>query len=461
MRTVTVAVIGAGTAGLTAYRAARKHTDSVLLIDPGPLGTTCARVGCMPSKLLIASADTAWHMRHADIFGVSAADIQVDGHKVMERVRRMRDRFVGKVLEGMESIPEQDMLHQPVRFISDHLLETADGELIEAARVVIATGSRPAVPEFLQKAGKRLLLNDDLFELDTLPASVAVFGPGVIGLELGQALHRLGVRVRMFGVGGAVGPISDDEIRQAALKCFGAEFPLDPDAQVSSITETATGVKVTFKDASGEEVTELFDYLLAATGRRPNVDQLGLENTSIQLDERGIPRFDIDTLQCSPAHIFIAGDANNYLPLLHEAADEGDIAGRNAALLPDVKPGHRTIPLAVVFSDPQIATIGLRPAEVQQQFAERHAVAAYDFADQARAKVLGKDRGLMKVWAEKGSGRLLGVEMLGPDVEHLAHLLAWAMQQQLSVSDLLAMPYYHPVLEEGLRSLLRELQTRL
>lgn len=458
MRKVKVAVIGAGTAGLTAYRTARKHTDSVLLIDPGPLGTTCARVGCMPSKLLIAAADTAWHMQHASQFGVSPGAITVDGPKVMQRVRQMRDCFVGKVLKGMESIPDTDRLHEAVGFKSDHLLETSSGELIEAERIVIATGSRPAVPGMLNAAGSRLLLNDDLFELETLPESVVVFGPGVIGLELGQALHRLGVRVRMFGVGGAVGPIGDEQIRQAALECFGNEFPLDPDAEVSTINETDTGVEVTFKDASGDSITENFEYLLAATGRRPNVDQLGLENTHLELDERGIPVFDRHTLQCSTPHVFIAGDANNHLPLLHEAADEGGIAGHNAALLPDVKPGHRTVPLAVVFSDPQIATIGLRPAQIEQQYEERYAVASFDFADQARAKVLAKDRGLMKVWAEKGTGTLLGAEILGPDAEHLAHLLAWAMQQQLAVNDLLAMPYYHPVLEEGLRSLLRELK---
>jgi len=461
MYKVDVAVIGAGTAGLTAYRSARGHADRVLLIDPGPLGTTCARVGCMPSKLLIAAADTAWHMQNADKFGVRAEQIQIDGARVMQRVRQMRDRFVGKVLKGMESIPEADRLSQAVRFVSDHRLETDDGQIIEAERIVIATGSRPSVPGMLKAAGKHLLVNDDLFELNTLPESVVVFGPGVIGLELGQALSRLGVRVRLFGVGGAVGPIGDAEIRQAAEEYFNTEFPLDPDARVTEIKETDSGVEVAFLDPQGQEVREQFDYLLAATGRRPNVDQLGLENTSLELDERGVPRFDPKTLQCSTEHIFIAGDANNYLPLLHEAADEGRIAGRNAALLPQVTPGERTVPLAVVFSDPQIATVGLRPAEVEQNHASRYAMASFDFADQARAKVLARDQGLMKIWAEKGSGVLLGAEIFGPDAEHLAHLLAWAMQQKLSVKALLGMPYYHPVLEEGLRSLLRELQKRV
>lgn len=315
MHKVKVAVIGAGSAGLNAYRSARKHTDSVLLIDPGPLGTTCARVGCMPSKLLISAADAAWHMQHARMFGISAGQIRIDGVKVMQRVRQMRDRFVGKVLKGMESIPAHDRLAESVRFKDDHLLETSTGELIEAERVVIATGSRPAVPGILHGAGKRLLLNDDLFDLETLPESVVVFGPGVIGLELGQALHRLGVRVRMFGVGGAVGPIGDEDIRKAALECFAGEFPLDPDARVNEIRETDAGVAVTFTDTNGQQVTETFDYLLAATGRRPNVDQLGLDNTRLALDEKGVPVFDPHTLQCSVEHIFIAGDANNHLPL--------------------------------------------------------------------------------------------------------------------------------------------------
>jgi len=461
MQKVNVAVIGAGSAGLTAYRSAREHADRVVLIDPGPLGTTCARVGCMPSKLLIAAADTAWHMRHAGIFGVEAENIRVDGVQVMQRVRQMRDRFVGRVLKGMESIPETDRLSQAVRFVSDHRLEADDGQIIEADSIVIATGSRPNVPGMLKAAGEHLLVNDDLFELPSLPESVVVFGPGVIGLELGQALSRLGVRVRLFGVGGAVGPIGDEQVRQSAQEYFNTEFPLDPDARVIEIKETRSGVEVVFLDSEGRELKEHFDYLLAATGRRPNVDQLGLENTSLELDERGVPRFDPATLQCSTEHIFIAGDANNYLPLLHEAADEGRIAGRNAALLPEVTPGQRTVPLAVVFSDPQIATVGLRPEEIEQNYADRHAAASFDFADQARAKVLARDQGVMKIWAEKGSGVLLGAEIFGPDAEHLAHLLAWAMQQKLSVKALLGMPYYHPVLEEGLRSLLRELQKRI
>ncbi len=461
MRHAHVAIIGAGSAGLTAYRQARQHSDSVVLIDPGPLGTTCARVGCMPSKLLIAAADTAWHARHGATFGIDIPQVHVDGKAVMNRVRSLRDRFVDKVLKGMTGIPAEDRINSRVQFVSDHELQTETGDRLKAERIVIATGSRPSIPGFLHAAGDRLLINDDLFEWEELPESVVVFGPGVIGLELGQALSRLGVRIRMFGVGGAIGPIEDSEIRQVAQQCFNGEFPLDADASVSAIRQAGQSVEVDFLDLDGTPCTETFDFLLAATGRRPNVDNLGLDNTSLKLDEHGIPLFDTTTLQCSLPHIFIAGDANNHLPLLHEASDEGAIAGRNAARLPDVQPGHRTTPLAVVFSDPQIATVGLRPSHIEQQYANRFAVASFNFNEQARAKVLSRDRGLMKIWAERGSGDLLGAEILGPDAEHLAHLLAWSMEQRLSVDQVLAMPYYHPVIEEGLRNLLRELKSRL
>lgn len=461
MRSTQVAVIGAGSAGLNAYRQARKHTDSVLLIDPGPLGTTCARVGCMPSKLLIAAADAAWSARQAQALGVHAGEIQIDGKAVMNRVQEMRDRFVGKVLSGMSAIPEENQISQSVRFIADHLLETADGEQIEAERIVIATGSRPAIPKFLYNADDRLLVNDDLFELADLPQSVVVFGPGVIGLELGQALHRLGVRVRMFGVGGAIGPLGDAEVLACAAETFSAEYPLDADAKVTKVERTGAGVSVTFTDRDGTEQNESFDYLLAATGRRPNVDNLGLENTSLELDEHGIPLFDTTTLQCGNSAVFIAGDANNHLPLLHEASDEGHIAGDNAGRYPELRAGHRTVPLAVVFSDPQIATVGMTARKISAYDSSLIASASLPFANVARAKVLNRTEGMMKVWADRKTGKLLGAELLGPDVEHLAHLLAWAIEWNQSIDDMLAMPYYHPVLEEGIRSLLRKLKAAI
>lgn len=460
-RKVDVAVIGTGTAGMVAYRAARKHTDRLVIVEGDQYGTTCARVGCMPSKLLIAAAEAAHDMAGADLFGVHAEGIRIDGKAVMARVRSERDRFVQNVLDTVERFPAEHRLTGMVRFIDDHRLAVGNKVEIEAGRIVLATGSRPNVPKFLHAAGDRLLINDTIFELDDLPESVVVFGPGIIGLELGQALSRLGVRIRMFGVSGSVGAIRDEAIREYALNTFNSEFPLDASADVKAVERVGDGVRVTFKDQSGGETSETFEYLLAATGRRPNVDQLDLQNTHLELDDRGMPLFDRYTLRCSQDHIFIAGDANNELPLLHEATDEGRIAGDNAGRYPDIRSGLRRAPLAVVFTDPPIATVGLTLDQVRERCKCCYATGEVSFEDQGRSRVIGKNKGLLKVYGEHGTGLFLGAEMFGPAAEHIGHLLAWAAQKHMTVSEMLDMPFYHPVIEEGVRTALRDLNHKL
>lgn len=459
-RRVDVAIIGAGTAGMGAYRAARAHTDSLVLIEGGHYGTTCARVGCMPSKLLIAAADQAHSMGQGAKFGVHPGDIRIDGQAVMARVRSERDRFVSFVLEAIEDMPPEHRLTGHARFVDAHRLIVDEQVEVTADRIILATGSRPNIPGFLKEAKDRLVVNDDIFEWQDLPASVAVFGPGIIGLELGQALSRLGVRIRMFGVGGSVGPIREDKTRQYALRVFNREFPLDPEADVKAVERTDQGVAVTFADA-GKEVTETFDYLLAATGRQPNLDHLDIQNADIELDDRGTPLFNRYTLQCGDSHIFIAGDSNNDAPLLHEAADEGRIAGNNAGRFPDVRAGLRRTPLAVVFTDPQIATVGLTIDEVNERCQGCFAVGEVSFEGQGRSRVIGKNQGLLRVYGERGSGQFMGAEMFGPAAEHIAHLLAWSVQRRLTVSEMLDMPFYHPVIEEGVRTALRDLNRNL
>ena len=293
-----IAVLGAGTAGLAAYRAAKAAGKRALLIEGGPYGTTCARVGCMPSKLLIAAAEAAHNAAHTEPFGVHVqGEIAVDGVAVMDRVKRERDRFVGFVLEGVENIPAEDKIRGYARFVSDTVLRVDEHTEIHASRVVIATGSRPAVPPPFRGLGDRLVLNDDVFACDDLPRRVAVFGPGVIGLELGQALARLGVEVRVFGVSGSLGGISDPQVRHSARKIFQREFYLDPDARVLETQRVGDEVEVRYVALDNSERTERFDYALVATGRRPNVDGLGLENTSLQLNAQGVPLFDRDTMQ--------------------------------------------------------------------------------------------------------------------------------------------------------------------
>jgi dihydrolipoamide dehydrogenase len=442
------------------YRAARAHTGSLLLIEEAQYGTTCARVGCMPSKLLIAAAEAAHDVGRAARFGVHLeGPVRIDGREVMARVRRERDRFVGFVIEAVEDWPAETRTSGSARFVDDRTLELDGGERVEAGRIVIATGSRTTCPAMFDGLGDRVIVNDDVFDWQDLPGSVAVFGAGVIGLELGQALARLGVRVRLFGKGGGLAMLSDPDVRAATLAAMREELAFDPDAEVRSVTREGDAVVVRYADGGPEQV-ERFDYLLAATGRRPNLDGLGLENTSLKLDARGVPEFDRFTMQCGDSHIFIAGDVNGDIPLLHEAADQGRIAGENAGRFPDVRSGLRRTPLSVVFTDPNIAAIGQSYRALMASGTD-FAIGGVDFGDQGRSRVILRNRGLLRVYAEHGTGLLLGAEMLGPRAEHVAHLLAWAHQKRMTVSEMLDMPFYHPVIEEGVRTALRDANAKL
>ncbi len=461
-RHVDVAVIGAGTAGLAAYRAAAAVTQRVLMIEAGHHGTTCARVGCMPSKLLIAAAEAAHHARHAKPFGVHAEKVRVNGAEVMARVRSERDRFVGFVLEGVDRIPSDHKIHGRARFQGPGRLAVGN-ERVNARSIVIATGSSPTVPPIFESVRDRLVINDDVFMWDDLPKSIAVFGAGVIGLELGQALSRLDVRVRMFGRSGTIGPLTDPSVKAAALTALREDMPIHPDATVHSLRRTLDGVEVAFNDDDGVSRKETFEYVLVATGRKPNLGGFGLEHAGIDLDDSGAPIYDRNTLQAKgSAAVFIAGDVNDDVPLLHEAADEGRIAGNNAAQYPNVTPGLRRSLLSITFTEPQMAIAGARWADLAPQFkASEVVVGEIDFSDQGRSRVMLQNRGLGHVYADRETGRFLGAELAGPRVEHIGHLLAWAHQQKLTIHEMLTMPFYHPVIEEGLRTALRDAASKL
>ncbi|WP_395701918.1 dihydrolipoyl dehydrogenase [Aquabacterium sp.] len=459
-REVDVAIIGAGTAGMGAYRAALQHTPRVLVIEGGPYGTTCARVGCMPSKLLIAAAEAAHGAAHAAPFGVQVGGVRIDGAAVMQRVRSERDRFVGFVTASVDTWPADHRLRGWAHFVDAHTLQVAgeDGRTtrVSAQRIVIATGSRPQVPAaWRTAAGDRLIVNDDVFAWQTLPDSVAVLGGGVIALELAQALHRLGVRVRLHARSQRLGPLTDATLQRRAREIFGAELPLTLGASDLRLQRDGNGVRV---HAGGRD--ERFDWVLAAVGRQPALAGLQLQHADLPLDPHGVPLFDRRTGQVGDSHVFIAGDAHDETPLLHEAADDGRIAGDNAGRFPDIRVRPRRAPLAVVFSDPQLMIAG--DSHAQLVAAGRHfETGEVSFDDQGRSRVMLKNRGALHVYAERETGKLLGAEMIGPAAEHLGHLLAWSVQRGDTVQQMLDSPFYHPVIEEGLRTALRHLQRHL
>ncbi|SEQ39598.1 dihydrolipoamide dehydrogenase [Ectothiorhodospira magna] len=445
-----VIIIGAGSAGLAAVREVRKQTERFLLINDGPYGTTCARVGCMPSKALIEAAN-AYHARNkAERFGIRGSEhLSIDVAVVLQRVRALRDRFVGRVLKATDAMGVRSIAGR-ARLLSPRQVAVGD-DILETRSIIIATGSRPVVPTAWQALGERLLTTDTFFEQETLPGRMAVIGLGAIGVEMAQALSRLGVDVHAFGKGERIAGVSDPAVAKAVRKALEDEFSIHTGHEVG-LCATADGVRV----QAGPVDIEV-DRVLVAVGRKPNLDDLGIETLGVSLDKRGLPPFDRNSLQIADLPVFIAGDANADASLLHEAADEGYIAGVNALASEPTRFCRRT-PLAIVFSDPGIASVGQRFSDLNEA---QCLIGSIDFGSQGRALTAQRNQGLMRVYASADDGRLLGAEICAPAAEHMAHLLALAVERRLAVHDFLAMPFYHPVLEEGLRSALREIAGKL
>ena len=440
-----VAVIGAGTAGLAAERHARRQGATTRLIDPEFAGTTCATVGCMPSKLLIAAADAAHGASDADRFGIHAR-VEVRGAEVLGRVRRMRDDFARGVRRSIADLPDGTCLRARARFDAPGVLALDTGDTVEARAIVIATGAAPDLPGPYRAVSDRVLTNRTIFELDDLPASLGVIGAGPLGLELAQAMHRLGVQVELFDSGDTLAGLPPETSR-ALYAILSDGFPIHLDCKPKPAPHP-DGVELTWNGH-----TARFERVLVAAGRPPSLNALELENTDLDLDDHGTPIFDPDTLQCGAAPVFIAGDANHDRPLLHEASDEGTVAGCNAATWPDVSASPRKTPLAIAFTRPEAATIGTIPDPDD----DTHVTGTADYGDQGRAKVMGQAHGLLRLHARATDGRLTGASLCAPGGEHLAHLLAWTIQQGLTASDVLDLPFYHPTLAEGLQTALRDI----
>ncbi len=445
-RSTDIAIIGAGTAGLSAAREITLAGASALLIDRGPLGTTCARAGCMPSKAALHAGRQWATLRELGGGGPTHDGLKPDD--LWRHVQATRDRLAQGAARRTIDFAGDQLVMGEARFLDERTIDV-DGQRISARAFVVATGSRPVVPVSLASLGDGVLTTDTLFDLPSLPRSIGILGMGAIGLEMGLALARLGVRVVGGDLKAAPAGIADPEVLDRAIERFGRELTM------------WLGHKVDAHKADGQLLlssagsTATVDCLLAALGRSPNVDALELWRAGIAPDGGNRLPLDADTLRLGQAPIFLAGDVSPDRPLMHEALDEGRIAADGAlrmiGLRPKTPPPRRT-PIAIVFSDPDVAAVGVAFDALDP---DRTVIGTAQGSDNGRSRILGDDANLVRVYADRRSGALLGASLIATHGEHLAHLLAWAVQRGETVHDLLGMPFYHPTIEEMVQTALK------
>jgi pyruvate/2-oxoglutarate dehydrogenase complex dihydrolipoamide dehydrogenase (E3) component len=438
-------VIGGGSAGLTATQAACKLGAKVLLIDKHALGGDCLFTGCVPSKTLIRAAEVAHEMRHAGRFGLAPVEPVVDGAKVFAHVKSVIAH-----IGSHEDSPERyrglgaDVRFGTAKFVSPTELEL-DGKKLTARAFLIATGSRAAVPpvEGLAEAG--FMTHESVFELTAIPASLAVIGGGPIGCELGQALARLGCRVTIVEQAARILEKEDIECSTEVRTRLEAEGIVMHTGVTLTRVEHSAGVKRLHGTQGGSPIHVEAAEILVATGRRPNVEELGLAAAGIDHDAR---RIQVDAeLRTTNGRVFAAGDvAGNYY-FTHMAGYEGVIAMRNALLPLASRVDYRVVPWTT-FTRPEVARVGDTEDEARKS-GEPVEVYRCRFAEVDRALTDVTPEGFAKIVSVRG--RIAGVHIVGAHAGELIHPAVLSMREGLKVDALASMNWVYPTLSEVLR----------
>lgn len=439
--TYDIAVIGAGSGGLSVAAAAAQFGRRVVLFERGRMGGDCLNYGCVPSKALLYAASRAQTVRDAGNYGIAAGTPEIDYAAVMAHVRRAiaaiaphdsQERFEGLGVT---------VVRQPARFRDAETIE-ADGIAYRARRIVIATGSRPAIPPIPGLAGVPFFTNETLFENTARPAHLVIIGGGPIGLEMAQAHRRLGSRVTVVE---AIKPLAKDdpELAAVALAALTREgVDIRAETKVLAVAAMADGIAV---DTDGGRIEGT--HLLVAAGRKPNIEDLNLEAAGIAFSARGIT---VDDRQrTSNARIFAIGDVAGGLQFTHVAAHQAGLVIRQALFRLPAKMNAGIVPW-VTYTDPEVAQIGLTEAEARARHGDGIRIVRWAFAENDRAQAEGRTDGLVKVVIGK-RGRILGAGVAGPLAGEIIQTWALAVQKGLRIKDVASMLPPYPTRGEANR----------
>jgi dihydrolipoamide dehydrogenase len=438
-------VIGAGPGGYVAAIRAAQLGQKVTIVEKTTLGGVCLNVGCIPSKALISAGHRFENAKHSEDMGVKAENVTLDFSKVQEFKAGVVKKLTGGV-EGLLKGNKVDIVSGEAYFVDSNTIRVMDENSAQTytfKNAIIATGSRPIeIPAF--KYSKRVLDSTGALNLQELPESIVVIGGGYIGTELGGAYASFGTKVTILE--GADEILNGFEKQMSALvkrnlKKKGAEIITK--ALAKGVEETDSGVTVAY-EANGEEKKIEADYVFVMVGRKPNTDELGLEQVGIEMTDRGVIKID---KQCrtNVSNIYAIGDIVEGPPLAHKASYEGKIAAEAIAGHPS-EIDYLAIP-AVVFSDPELASVGYSEKEAKDAGIEIKA-AKFPFAANGRALSLNQTDGFLKLITRKEDDIVIGAQIAGPNASDMIAELGLAIEAGMTAEDLAMTIHAHPTLGE-------------
>ena len=459
MKTYDFICIGGGSAGFNAARIAVGLGQKVAVIDGArQLGGLCILRGCMPSKTLLYTAEVLHHARQAGRFGLKVTGARADMKAVHARKLKIIGDFARYRVDALKS-GKFDLYRSYAKFIDPHTLELSDGRMLSSKHFLIGTGSKVSVPPIPGLKEARCWTSDDVLDLDFVPKSVLVLGGGIVACELAQYLNRIGSKVTLIQRSPNILSDHSEDASRVVQQAFKDEgITLFTATKLQSVANGKGGVTVKFRH-NGRLVTRRAAHLFNALGREPNTAGLGLAAAGVKTRPNGqilINRWQ----QTSAPHIYAAGDCSGPEEIVHVAIEQGILAARHAAKVKGLKPVNWSLLLNVVFTDPQLATIGRLERDLDEQGVE-YLVASYPFNDHGKSILMEANYGYVKIIAEPKRGRILGAEIVGKDAGELIHCFSAALAMRATVHDLLRAPWYHPTLAEIITYPLEEIAEQI
>jgi pyruvate/2-oxoglutarate dehydrogenase complex dihydrolipoamide dehydrogenase (E3) component len=459
MKTYDFLVLGGGSAGFNAARVAVALGRRTAIVDGArELGGLCILRGCMPSKTLLYMAEVLHLAQKGKTFGLKIPSARADMRAMHARKKKLIAEFADYRVRALEA-GRFDLFRAHARFLDAHTVALSDGTKLRAKHILIATGSRVSVPPVPGLAAAKFWTSDDVLDLDFIPKSVLVLGGGIVACELSQFLNRIGARVTLVQRSRNILRDHSADASTVVQRAFVDEgIELFAGTQIESITQDRHGTAVTFIH-DGRRLTRRAAHLFNALGREPNTAGLGLAAAGVRSRPDGqiiINRWQ----QTSTPHIYAAGDCSGPAEIVHIAIQQGELAARHAAGVKGLKPVDWSLLLNVVFTDPQLATIGRLERDLATA-GTPFLAASYPFNDHGKSILMDANYGYVKVIAEPRRGRLLGAEIVGKDAGELIHAFSGPLALRATVFDLLRAPWYHPTLAEIVTYPLEELAEQI
>ncbi|HLT94523.1 MAG TPA: dihydrolipoyl dehydrogenase [Membranihabitans sp.] len=449
-----LAVIGSGPGGYVAAIRAAQLGMKVVVVERYPtLGGTCLNVGCIPSKALLDSSEHFYKARHEfKDHGINLGSVEVDMNQMIDR----KAQVVSQTCDGVAFLMNKnkiDVKYGHGRFLDTQRIEVlgdeGNSESFTADKVIIATGSKPAVPAAFNYDKKRVITSTEALEIREVPRTMVIVGGGVIGLELGSVFNRLGTKVRIVEYLDRIVPGMDRDVSKELLRSLkkqGIEFFLNH--QVTAVKPNPKSATVTFEPRNGgEAVTDRYDYALISIGRRPYTENLGLEKVGIEVDDKGFIKVD-EQLRTGVQNIYAIGDVIGGAMLAHKASDEGvfvveSIAGQSPHI-----PYH-LIP-SVVYTWPEAAGVGYTEDQLKSM-SKNIKVGKFPFRALGRSRASMDLDGIVKIIADKNTDEILGFHVVGARAADIIAEGVTAMEYRASAEDIARMSHAHPTYTEAVK----------